>query len=201
MSLKAVKFVVICYSSNRNEIYHSSSMATRYNSLNLCGKELKWKAILWIQTVLGTTNTFSPWFSFFQLYPQRRWNNKGLKGRNHKVCMLSHFSCVQLFANPWILSDQVPLSMGILQARILESVAIPFPPLENLPDLSLLHYMQIIYHWATWEANLNAVSLTRSFTNIPFCHSKSIIPMVLQYSYQLSLLSWKRKIREWFKGL
>ena len=28
-------------------------MATRYNSLNLCGKELEWEPILWIQTVLG----------------------------------------------------------------------------------------------------------------------------------------------------
>ena len=207
-------------------------MATRYNSLNLCGKELEWEPTLWIQTVLGTaaaaakslqscltlcdpidgsppgstvlgilqartlewvaisfsnawkwkvkgkslspvwlfktpwtaahqaspsmglsrqeywsgvplpspvlgtTNTFSPWFSFFQLYPQRKWNNKGLKDKDHKVCTLSHFSRVPLFATPWTLSDQAPLSMGILQARILEWVAIPFPSLDNLPNLS-----------------------------------------------------------------
>ena len=34
---------------------------------------------------------------------------------------------------------------GILQARILEWVAMPFFPRE-LPDLGLLHYRQILYH-------------------------------------------------------
>ena len=34
---------------------------------------------------------------------------------------LSH---VQLFTTPWTVAHQVPLSMGILQARILEWVAI-----------------------------------------------------------------------------
>ena len=37
--------------------------------------------------------------------------------------MLSH---VQLFAIPWTVAHQAPLSMGILQVRILEWVAIPF---------------------------------------------------------------------------
>ena len=35
-------------------------------------------------------------------------------------------SLVQLFATPWTVGHQAPLSMGILQARILEWVAIPF---------------------------------------------------------------------------
>ena len=29
-------------------------------------------------------------------------------------------SCVQLFATPWTVAHQAPLSMGILQAKILE---------------------------------------------------------------------------------
>ena len=33
---------------------------------------------------------------------------------------------VQLFATPWTVAHQAPLSMGILPARILERVAIPF---------------------------------------------------------------------------
>ena len=36
---------------------------------------------------------------------------------------LSH---VQLFATPWTAARQAPLSMGILQARMLEWVAVPF---------------------------------------------------------------------------
>ena len=41
------------------------------------------------------------------------------------MCMLSHFSRVQLFATPWTVACQAPLSMGILQARILEWVSMP----------------------------------------------------------------------------
>ena len=33
--------------------------------------------------------------------------------------------CTQLFATPWTVARQAPLSMGILQARILEGVAMP----------------------------------------------------------------------------
>ena len=37
--------------------------------------------------------------------------------------MLSHFSHVWLFANQWTVAHQAPLSLGILQARKLECVA------------------------------------------------------------------------------
>ena len=39
--------------------------------------------------------------------------------------VLSCFSCVRLFAIPWTVARQAPLSMGILQARILEWVIMP----------------------------------------------------------------------------
>ena len=42
------------------------------------------------------------------------------------VFMLSHFSYVQLFATPWTVARQAPLSMEILLARILEWVAMLF---------------------------------------------------------------------------
>ena len=29
----------------------------------------------------------------------------------YRVCMLSHFSCVQLFVTPWTVAHQTPLSM------------------------------------------------------------------------------------------
>ena len=35
-------------------------------------------------------------------------------------------SCIQLFATPWTAAHQAPLSMGILQAGILEWFAISF---------------------------------------------------------------------------
>ena len=45
----------------------------------------------------------------------------------HNSEILSHFSCVCLFGTPGTVAPlQAPLSMGILQARILEWVAMPF---------------------------------------------------------------------------
>ena len=41
------------------------------------------------------------------------------------VCYAKSLSCVWLFATPWTVAHQAPLSMGILQARILEWVAMP----------------------------------------------------------------------------
>ena len=45
------------------------------------------------------------------------------------VCLLSH---IWLFVTPWTVACQAPLSVGILQARILEWVACP-PP-GDLPN-------------------------------------------------------------------
>ena len=41
------------------------------------------------------------------------------------VCVLSHFDCVRLFSTLRTITCQAPLSMGILQTRILEWVAMP----------------------------------------------------------------------------
>ena len=41
------------------------------------------------------------------------------------VCVLSHFNRVWLFVTLWSVACQAPLSMGILQARILEWVVMP----------------------------------------------------------------------------
>ena len=39
---------------------------------------------------------------------------------------MKSFNHVQLFATPWAVARQAPLSMGILQARILPFPSIPF---------------------------------------------------------------------------
>ena len=39
--------------------------------------------------------------------------------------LLSHFSRVQLCVTPWTVARQAPLSMGILQGRVLQWVAMP----------------------------------------------------------------------------
>ena len=49
----------------------------------------------------------------------------GLTPEFPSVSLLSHFSHIQLFATLWTIACQAPLSMGILQAGILEWVAMP----------------------------------------------------------------------------
>ena len=40
-------------------------------------------------------------------------------------CSVLALSCAQFFATPWTAACQAPLSMGLLQARILECIAMP----------------------------------------------------------------------------
>ena len=42
------------------------------------------------------------------------------------MCCVWLLSCVQIFVTPWTVAYQLPPSMGILQARILEWVVMPF---------------------------------------------------------------------------
>ena len=46
--------------------------------------------------------------------------------------MPSCFGCVQLFATPWTVSHQAPLSMGF--PRQEDWSGLPFPPPGDLPD-------------------------------------------------------------------
>ena len=50
----------------------------------------------------------------------------------HCLTVLS-LSRVQLFATPWTVALQSPLSTGMLQARILECVAMPFSTSNPTP--------------------------------------------------------------------
>ena len=75
------------------------------------------------------------------------------------VCVWIHLSHIWLLATLWTVACQAPLSMGILQAKIPEWVAMPsFPgtfPTQgsNLGLLPLLHCRRILYLWATGEAH------------------------------------------------
>ena len=65
---------------------------------------------------------------------------------NHEVhmCCAYSFSHVRLFATPWTVACQALLSMGILQARILEWVAMPSFRGSCLPrDLSQVSTLQV----------------------------------------------------------
>ena len=44
---------------------------------------------------------------------------------SHAVLLLSHFTRARLCATPWAVARQAPLSVGILQARLLVWVVMP----------------------------------------------------------------------------
>ena len=52
-----------------------------------------------------------------------------------RVCVLSHFSRVQLFVTPWTVAHQVPLSMELSRQEYWNGL--PCPPPGDLPHLGI----------------------------------------------------------------
>ena len=68
------------------------------------------------------------------------------------VRMLSHFSCVQLFSSLWTVAQQAPMSMGILQARILEWVAVPSSRGSSRPrNLTCVSHVSCFGRWVVYH--------------------------------------------------
>ena len=79
------------------------------------------------------------------------------------VCCASSLGCIWLFATPRIVARQVPLSMGILQASILEWVTIPSSRTSSQPrDQTQVSGIAggFFTIWATREARLNLLCNT-----------------------------------------
>ena len=72
------------------------------------------------------------------------------------TCMLHCFSRVQLFAIPWTVAHQAPLSMGFSRQywsgchALLQGIF----PIQG-SNLGLLHCRQILYCWVTREVQCN----------------------------------------------
>ena len=64
------------------------------------------------------------------------------------VWLLSRFSHVRLFETVWTVAHQAPLSMGILQASILEWVAVPSSRgSSQFRDQTFISYVSCIGRW------------------------------------------------------
>ena len=93
--------------------------------------------------------------------------------------MLSCFSRVRLFATPWTVACRAPLSMGILQERILEWVAMTSSRESSHPGINLWlmspvltggFFFSFVFFFTTctvWEARI-------SLSNFMFMWSVSI---------------------------
>ena len=86
------------------------------------------------------------------------------------ACMLSCLSHVLLFATLWTVAHQAPLFMGILQARILEWVAMPSSRGSSRPrDQTPIFYVsciggRVFTIRATWETLYRPTSATNSLS-------------------------------------
>ena len=61
--------------------------------------------------------------------------------------MLSHFSHVQLFATPWTIAHQAPLSMGFSKQEYWSGF--PCPPPGDLPNPGIKPHLLGLLHWQT----------------------------------------------------
>ena len=68
------------------------------------------------------------------------------------ACLLSRFSRVQLCATLWTLARQVLLSMAILQARMLEWIAMPSSQGFSQPrDRTHVSYVSCLGRWVLYH--------------------------------------------------
>ena len=76
--------------------------------------------------------------------------------------MLICFSCVQLFVNLGIIAHQAPLTMGILQARILEWVAMPSSRGSSLTQALQCSCLENAMDREAWRATVHGVAKHRT---------------------------------------
>ena len=111
---------------------------------------------------------FGPWSQnqsfWFRRYAYWRKGTKGEKipgfltavlMRCACLSLLSHFSCIWLFATPWTVACQAPLSMGFSKQACLRvgcHALLKGVFLTQGLNLCLLHCRQIPYCWAIGEA-------------------------------------------------
>ena len=79
------------------------------------------------------------------------------------ACVLNCFSRVQLFATPWTIAHQAPLSMEFPRQEYWRGLPFPSPGdlLIQGSNLCLLHCWWILYHFTTREVNTSAWAANR----------------------------------------
>ena len=84
------------------------------------------------------------------------------------VCVLSHFSCVQLFATVWTVTCQAPLSMGFPRQEYWSGL--PCRPPGDLPN-------PVTEHLSPAIPALQADSLPQSHWGSPYRHIVAVVQL------------------------
>ena len=92
-----------------------------------------------------------------------RWQMPKVQASKHGACVLNHFSRVQLFATPWTVAHQAPLSMGFSRQECWSGLSSPPPgdlPNPGIKPTSLMSPALaggFFRTRATWEAQVSVV--------------------------------------------
>ena len=108
------------------------------------------------------------------------------------VVIVLMLCCVWLFATPWTIACQAPLSMGFSKQEYWSRLPFPASGIfltqrSNSRLLCLLHCRQVLYHWATREA------LPRKLKDVNKWPNEEILRVRLERSQtrdSLSLQFW-----------
>ena len=95
----------------------------------------------------------------------------GLCNRQHmyiRMCGLSHFSHVQLFATPWTIACQAPLSMGFSRQEYWSGL--PFPSPGDLPNPGLNPHLSRLLHWQVGSLPLVPSGKPRTYVHLWLIH-------------------------------
>ena len=103
-----------------------------------------------------------------------------------RACVLSH---VWLFATPWTVACQTPLSMGFSRQEYWSRL--PFPPPGDLPNPGIKPTSPalerwILYHWATGEAL--QILLTQSWNEIPLGNDLLLYESISSHYHSYALM-------------
>ena len=110
------------------------------------------------------------------------------------VCMLSCFSPVWLFATLWTVACQASLSMRILQARILNWVAMPSPSESSWPrDWTCISYASALaggfFTSATWKGWLTSYLSLKEKSSNNTVHNTMVLEFCLHRNNMYLLAS------------
>ena len=98
------------------------------------------------------------------------------------VCVLSHFSCVQLFATLWIVAHQAPPSVEFPRQEYCTGLPFPSPGDPPDPGIEPMSYVsctgrRVLYHGATWEAPIWAIHFCCKYSILLLQHESSLKQM------------------------
>ena len=113
------------------------------------------------------------------------------------MCSVAVLSCIQLFETPWTIAHQTPLSMGILQARALELVAMPSSRGSSQPrDQTQVSRIagRFFTIWATKEAYDPVIPLLGIYLKklTPLIWNETCIPMLFTAALFTVAKIWKQ---------